>query len=93
MSEEMDFPKFGGWNYRMATKMNEDGKSRLFSIIEVYYDADGNPTAFVDTKNPLADWQYIEDLVGTVDLVKKALSKDVIDLDNFPNTWQIVLPG
>ena len=88
------------WNYRIGTyvfsyketfpnnpKLAENEDERLFSIIEVYYDKKGNPEAYSDKVKPLADWEILSDLIGTVDLVKLALSKPIIDLNDFPNEW------
>lgn len=89
------------WNYRIGThvfsykqvftdnpKLADQKDSRLFSIIEVYYDKNGNPNSYVDKANPLNNWESLEDLKGTVDLVKLALGKPIIDIDNFPDEWE-----
>jgi len=89
------------WNYRIGThvfsykkafvsnpKLAEMKDQRLFSIIEVYYDKNGKPDGYIDKKNTLSNWEDLSDLIGTVDLVKLALSKPIIDIDNFPNEWK-----
>ena len=88
------------WNYRIGTrnfsykntfpdnpKLSEHEDERLFSIIEVYYDKDGRPKGYGDNGKVLNDWEDLSDLIGTIDLVKLALEKPIIDLDNFPNEW------
>lgn len=88
------------WNYRIGTKLFSyskefEGKneklanhpdSRLFSIIEVYYDETGIPNGYTEP-NPLANWESLDDLKGTLKLVELAFTKSIIDLDNFPNEW------
>jgi len=94
------------WNYRIGThvfsykkafvnnpKLAEQKDRRLFSIIEVFYDKDGNINGYADKVNPTSNWEYLEDLFGTVDKLKECLSKPILDIDNFPNEWQMVLPG
>ena len=94
------------WNYRIGTFLysykdtfpdnpilSKKKDKRMFSIIEVLYDKDGNPNGYSDEVNPTTDWTTLEDLVLTVDKLKECISKPIIDIDNFPNEWQIVLPG
>lgn len=103
MEENLEFPDLGsgGWNHRVATrvfsykqvfvnnpKLAKMKDQRLFSIIEVYYDKDGNPTGYVDTKNHLTDWEDMDDLKGTYEMIASAFTKPIIDLDNFPNEWK-----
>jgi hypothetical protein len=89
------------WNYRICThvfsykktfvnneKLASIEDQRLFSIEEVYYDENGKPHSHTKGKNPLGNWEDLSDLIGTVDLIKLALSKPIIDLDNFPNEWK-----
>lgn len=91
------------WNYRIGTKVFSykkefEGKegheklathpdSRLFSIIEVYYDESNKPNGYAEV-NPLSDWEDIKDLRGTHKLIKGAFTKPILDLDNFPNEWK-----
>lgn len=89
------------WNYRIGThlfsykevfvdnpKLAKRKDQRLFSIIEVYYDKDGNPDVYIKDTKPLKDWEDLSDLIGTMDLVKLAIDKPIIDIDNFPNEWK-----
>lgn len=94
------------WNYRIGTHLysyketfpdnpilSKKRDQRMFSIIDVIYDEKGNPTNYSLEANPTMDWTTLEDLVLTVDKLKECLSKPILDIDNFPNEWQIVLPG
>ena len=88
------------WNYRMATKvysykkkfkgknekLADNPDTRLFSIVEVYYDNKGIPNGYTEP-NPLSNWEELSDLMGTYKLIGEALDKPIIDLDNFPNEW------
>ena len=89
------------WNYRVCThvfsykkaftnnpKLSKMEDQRLFSIEEVYYDKNGKPEGCTKGKNPLGNWEELEDLIVTVDLVKEALSKPIIDLDDFPSEYK-----
>jgi hypothetical protein len=89
------------WNYRIATKVYSykkefEGKneklannpdSRLFSIVEVYYDNDSIPNGYAEV-NALSNWEDLNDLMGTYKMIKKAFEDSIIDLDSFPNEWQ-----
>jgi hypothetical protein len=74
---------FKDQNEKLALRPDE----RLFSVIEVYYDKDGKPTAYGEI-NPLNDWDNMKDLKGTYDLIADAFNKPIIDLDNFPNEYK-----
>lgn len=88
------------WNYRLVTHNHtykdkfpeghafhghED--TRLFSIIEVYY-KDGEINGYADNIKPLANWEELNDVKGTVNLLKLALDKPILDLDNWPNEYK-----
>ena len=86
------------WNYRVCTRifsykkefpkapeMSKMEDQRIFSILEVYYDKDGNVNGYIDeTKNSLAAWEDYDDLKGTHELMKLAFEKPILDLDNWP---------
>lgn len=94
------------WNYRIGTymfsyketfkdnspKLAEMEDQRLFSIIEVYYDKDGTPNGYTEGK-PTKDWEELSDLIGTLDLLKLAVDKPIIDMDSFPKEWHPDLEG
>ena len=78
------------WNYRVGTRMysyefGEDTDTRLFSIIEVYYDENDIPNGYADAS--VKDWESYADLAGTHNLMAQAFQKPILDLDNWPNEW------
>lgn len=88
------------WNYRIGTHVFSYKKTfvnnpelakhkdeRLFSIIEVYYDENGVPDGYAEA-NPTKNWDLLEDLTGTLDLLLEAKTKPIIDIDNFPDEWK-----
>jgi hypothetical protein len=85
------------WNYRLAThlfsykdmKGLEDKEDlRLFSIIEVYYDKNGEISGYQDTGNPTKDLESIADLWETTLKLSEAIKKPVLDLENWPNEYE-----
>ena len=90
------------WNYRVGTKIfsykktfgGEGGNQklaaspdvRLFSIVEVYYSKKNKPNGYAESCS-LKDWESMEDLKGTYDLIAGAFTKPILDLDNFPNEY------
>jgi hypothetical protein len=88
------------WNYRIGThlfsykeafvnnpELAKRKDERLFSIIEVYYDKDGNLEGYAEA-DPTKNWDLLEDLMGTLDLLMKAKEKPILDIDNWPNEWK-----
>lgn len=84
------------WNYRIGTKVFHYDKikgfedhepTRLFEMIEIYY-KDGKPNGYAENINPVSNWETLEDLRGTLDLLKLASEKPIIDIDNFPDEWE-----
>jgi len=88
------------WNYRIATRivsglqgndLSNPMKSkkypdeRVLSIIEVYY-KDGKPDSYIESKNILEDLDSKESIKWTLKKIKKALKREVLDLDNWPNS-------
>lgn len=69
------------WNNRVVRKeVRHGGKSwSLYSIHEVYYADDG--TIELWTQNPvnLGDYESVDDLKGTLELVQKAFDKPVLE--------------
>lgn len=65
------------WNYRVAKKKLESGKE-VFGIIEVYYGKDGSASGWTDFVDP-NEWENLEDLKGTIDLMKKAFDKPIFE--------------
>ena len=88
------------WNYRVCThlfsykeafvnnpKMAENKDVRIFAIHSVYYDKEGIPNGTSKNPESVGGYESFEVLVSTMDLMKKALSKPILDLDDFPNEW------
>lgn len=89
------------WNYRICThlfsykktfmnntKLAEMKDQRIFAIHEVYYDKEGKPDGVTENATTLGGWEELEDLKETIDLIKGALDKPIMDLDNFPNEYK-----
>lgn len=79
------------WNYRVMTyKTYNDGEpTRLFAVTEVYYNEEGVPDGFVKPPmNIMSDWDEMDDLTGTHELVGGAFEKPILDVDNFPNEYK-----
>lgn len=91
------------WNYRIVTRIikgqlgidlsdprnnKQFPDERVFSITEVYYNGDV-PDSYIEPKEVgvLSDHISVEDLKWVIKKAKKALKKDILDLDNFPNVW------
>jgi hypothetical protein len=68
--------------------MAENKDVRIFAIHSVYYDKEGTPNGSSQNPESLGGYESFEDLVGTVEMVKAALSKPTLDLDNFPNEYE-----
>jgi hypothetical protein len=69
------------WNYRV---IEIDG---LYAVSEVYYDDNGliEAWALPDDLNPLTGWETIDELRGTVDLIKEAFNRPVIKGSDLPS--------
>jgi hypothetical protein len=89
------------WNYRVVTRVvkgmighdltNGTTKKfpdeRVFSIVEVYYNKDGNPNSYVDSKHILKDCESKGSLKWILKKAKKAFKKPILDLDHFPQKY------
>lgn len=76
-----------GWNFRIGTKKDAKTNTRLFSVIECYYDSGHNPNGY-GIKNILENWETPDELKWTMKKVLTAFDKPVLDLDNFPNEYK-----
>lgn len=79
-------------NKESSEKFLEFPDERLFSIVEVYYqsseDADNDkPDSYVE-RNPLNGLASKKEIKWTLKKIKKALKKDILDLDNWPSKWE-----
>jgi hypothetical protein len=75
------------WNYRVGTRISND--TRLFEIIECYYNEENEPDGYADTVQPLKNWDDIRELIGTYYIIEPAFTLPILDLDNFPNIYKI----
>ena len=78
------------WNYRvLAKKLDSEIE---FGLYEVYYDDDNNPISCTENACfPLAYDEcgdYIKSLKWTLNKMKIALKKPILDYDNFPNEYK-----
>jgi len=79
---------FVGWDYRICTYTISG--ERFFGIREVFYNSNGVPNSY----SPRTDHLDVshEDEVSTIqwklEKMQEACAKHIIDLDNFPETWQ-----
>jgi len=64
------------WNYRVCRYTTEGVV--FFSILEVYYNAAGEPDGYCSAS--LAEWDTFEDLSGTVAMLHTALTKPILDV-------------
>ena len=90
------------WNHRVMTTLikwnemyDEEGgvnpykdreDERLFWVTEVHYENDV-PVAYGDSMNILSGHTSVKDLVWTVNRVKLALKKPVLDKDRWPEEF------
>lgn len=79
------------WNYRVVKQTvdlekNDNKQLSTYSITSVYYDKNGKPNGYADPVNfpiKLNYFETLEELEGTLSLIRKALRKPIIDLDTF----------
>ena len=77
------------WNYRIVTRLSDRPiNERLFSVTEVYYNRNNKPDSYIDSKNILNDIESKKAIKWTLKKIKKALKKEVLDLDNWPHAWK-----
>jgi len=86
------------WNYRIGTYIyhhngnNNQGHNmdgiRLFKIIDVYYE-DDKEVSYGDRGywDKTDGYESFNDLKISMELMKMAFNKPIIDLDNWPNEW------
>lgn len=92
----------GSWNYRIGTyifdfkerfpdnsKFHEFETLRYFCIISGYYDEDKKLISYgLNEKNILDGLESPEDLFDTIEKIRGAFEKPIINLDNFPNEYK-----
>jgi hypothetical protein len=68
------------WNHRVVRRNGCDGT--YYSIHEVYYDSQGNPSSC--TENPVEPFgETFEELVQDLQRFTQALEKPILDYDSF----------
>ena len=86
---EDDNYDIGKWEYRVCTKIEKTSTSdeRLFGIHEVYYNADNTILVYYIEEPSRIFAESFEGLKTVLGWYEKAISKPIIDLDNFPNEY------
>jgi len=76
------------WNYRILRKPNKYVNVHrtlrdpyTFMIIEAYYDKHGKINGWCERRDIL-EWSDIEDLKGTIELVKLVIDKPILEEKN-----------
>lgn len=74
----------GGWNHRVFRESSgEPDDPHWFTVREVYYDADGNPSAY--TSEAVSPGGYsTEELLAELEMFKRATEKPVLTEADFP---------
>ena len=72
------------WNYRIVKMKPYEECEAFLAIVEVYYDEDGNPTAWIQEEKAIFTMaESVGDLQALLTKVKKALDKPVLEvIDN-----------
>lgn len=67
------------WNFRILA---EDAYgTTVFRVAEVYYDAEGKPRSWSQSDfNPLAEWDELSEIRGTIELIQGAREKPVLQV-------------
>jgi hypothetical protein len=87
------------WNYRLGTYIfsykesfpdNEEFQKmeneRLYKMLSVYYEKDGTITGYGE-KSDIDGFESVEAVTFTLEKMLEALSKPILDLDNFPKIY------
>jgi len=72
------------WNYRICSYTHERDNQRYLAIREIHYKDDipvAVSTAELDNVN---EFESLDDITWTIDAMKSAMNKPILDLDNFP---------
>lgn len=76
----------GGWNYRIVER--RQGDVVTLTIHEVYYDADGNVSAWVEEPSAPYGEDDWSSLYADLTLMVGALDKPALDYDELPGNTQ-----
>lgn len=71
------------WNYRVIRTTSEDGKNILYRVSEVYYNAEGEPTSWIEES--VAHFEArdsVESLQWVLNAIQKALQKPVLRIED-----------
>lgn len=79
------------WNYRVGTRLNKHPIRqgdfwREYLIVECHYENE-IPRSYGES-NKMSGYEELGDMKSANSLMSTAFEKEVIDLDNFPNTFQ-----
>ncbi len=78
------------WNYRVGTRLQKhplrDEMWREYLIVECHYENE-IPRSYGES-NKMSGYEELHELKSANRLMSTAFEKEVIDLDNFPNTFQ-----
>lgn len=73
------------WNYRVvkAAVTNEltGTTEEMYHVREVYYDDTGKPTGYCGAS--VSNWETVEDLKSSVELMRQAFDKPVVEQRDF----------
>lgn len=69
------------WNYRIVKRSYNNDEESSFDICEVYYNEDGNPTSYTDSKNVLSQDSY-QDLLWSYKEIEKAFKAPVLEVND-----------
>ncbi len=71
------------WNYRVVKKsIVDDFDDEIYAVHEVFYDDDGNPVGCTEKSVRIGEYS-LKSLSETIDLMKQALDKPVLDYKDF----------
>jgi hypothetical protein len=85
----------GTWNYRFCRRKNENSEEYLYGIHEAYCNSDGSIWAITEnavspffSEYEVDDEAALNSMAKTLEWMKLALTKPMIDLDTFVYTKQ-----
>lgn len=73
------------WNHRVLRykeklSLTSEEEGFLYRIEEVYYDGEGNPTSWTESKRFLADLEDMDSLRWEYDALRKAFEKPILEI-------------
>jgi len=73
---------------KVGKELYPDGVVRLFGVKEVYYNVDGKPSSYSEA-NMYSNWDNLDELAKTNEMVQEAFEKPVLDIDSMDRTLPI----